>query len=268
MELGISSYALAWSIGVPGYERPANPLTYQGLVDIAASHGIHRIQIADNLPLHPLSQEELDVLKAHADHSQVALEIGTRGTEPSLLLRYLELAQQLGSPLVRTLITTQVMEDAIGELQQVLPHYEQAGICLAIENHGLHTTGQLRDLFDRFPSPYLGCCLDTVNSFGALESPDQVISVLTPYVVNLHIKDFDISRVDHQMGFTVLGTPAGYGKLNIPDVLFTLRSHHKDPTAILEQWVPFTQTVEDTIKLEQNWLRQSLDYLVTLDFSR
>ena len=57
--------------------------------------------------------------------------------------------------------------------------------------------------------PYVGICLDTVNSFGSLEGPEVVIETLAPYTVNLHIKDFDIRRTDHNMGFTIFGTPAG-----------------------------------------------------------
>ena len=69
--------------------------------------------------------------------------------------------------------------------------------------------------------------MDTVNSFSALDSPDRVAEDLVPYLSNLHIKDFDITRVDHQMGFIVLGKPAGYGKLNIPALLERIRGQNR-----------------------------------------
>ncbi len=37
-----------------------------------------------------------------------------------------------------------------------------------------------------------------------------------PFTVNLHVKDFIIQRVGHQMGFTVTGTPLGKGMIQLP----------------------------------------------------
>jgi L-ribulose-5-phosphate 3-epimerase UlaE len=64
------------------------------------------------------------------------------------------------------------------------------------------------------------------------------------------------------MGFEVVGTPAGSGRLDIPRLLQIIKSHGKQPTAILELWTPYTNSVEETIQLEQAWLKQSLDYLI------
>src|SRR5690606_3569107 len=111
---------------------------------------------------------------------------------------------------------------------------------------------------------FLGCCMDTVNSFSALDAPDRVISDLMPYLVNLHIKDFDITRIDHQMGFVVLGKPAGYGKLNIPQLFEAMRSNGRKANAILELWPPYQGSVEKTVALENEWLEQSLEYLLGL----
>ncbi|MBW7462141.1 sugar phosphate isomerase/epimerase, partial [Paenibacillus sepulcri] len=121
-------------------------------------------------------------------------------TEPAHLLRYLSIAQQLDAVLVRTLITRPGIDEAGQEIRSILPAFEAAGVTLAIENHGLHPTAQLAGLLQGLGSAYAGCCLDTVNSFGALEGPEMVIQGLAPFIVNLHIKDFEITRVDHQMG--------------------------------------------------------------------
>jgi len=264
MKLGIGSYTLAWSIGVPGYERPAAPLDAFALLRIAREAGLSLVQIADNVPLHAWTPAELARLKAEADESGVALEVGTRGTEPSLLLAYLDVARAVGSPFVRTLATTPDLDAAKAQLLEALPAYERAGVALALENHGLHTTKQLVRLFEEVGSPFLGCCLDTVNSFGALDSPDTVVADLMPHLLNLHIKDFDITRIDHQMGFVVLGTPAGAGKLNVPSLLRAARERGRRANAILELWPPYQGSVEATIALEREWLRQSLAYLRTL----
>lgn len=263
---GISSYALAWSIGVPGYPPPVEPLTPVGLLDLAAQRGVRLVQIADNIPLHRLPEPELTALGTHAESRGITLEVGTRGTQPELLLEYLEIARRLGSRLVRTLITEPSLTQATSDIAAVLPRYEQAGVLLAIENHGLHTTAQLSGLFDAFSSASLGCCLDTVNSFGALEAPDTVIRALAPYTVNVHFKDFEIKRADHQMGFVLSGTPAGYGKLDLQALLACLRPYGKRYTTVLELWPPYTGSVEETIALERQWLQLSVDYLAAADF--
>jgi sugar phosphate isomerase/epimerase len=261
MILGISSYTLTWSIGVPGYDRPAQPLTAVGLIHKAVDQGLRLVQIADNIPLHQLSLEELEHIRQTADDAGISIEIGTRGTDPQHLLKYLELAELFNAKLFRTLITTAEIAQAEQDLMKVLPDFAEAGVTIGVENHGLHTTAQLTALFNNINSPYVGCVLDTVNSFSALESPDQVINALTPYIVNLHIKDFEIQRIKYQMGFEVLGTPAGCGRLDIPKLVETMNQHGKAPTAILELWTPYTNSVEETVQLENEWFDQSLVFL-------
>lgn len=269
MKLGLSSFTLTWSVGVPGYETPSAPLTAEDLIQLTQSRGLRLLQIADNLPLHTKTETELAHIKQTAEDYNVAIEVGTRGTDPALLLAYLSIARTFGSPIVRSIITTPDLADAELQLREVLPSYEAAGITLAIENHGMHTTRQLVQLFDSIDSPYVGCCLDTVNSFGALENPETVIDRLVPYLVNLHIKDFDIKRVDHQMGYTILGTPAGAGKLNIGYLMDRIAQHGKDAaSAILELWTPFTASVADTIALEQRWLDESISGLASSGYFR
>ncbi|WP_168122141.1 sugar phosphate isomerase/epimerase [Paenibacillus sp. HB172176] len=266
MQLGISTYTFTWAIGVPGYAAPQTPLTLEGLLAIASAHHVSLVQIADNIPLHAQSDSQLNRLKELADDSRIDLEVGTRGTAPEHLLRYLAIAKQLGAKLVRSLITMPDLAAARLQLAEALPHFENAGVCLAIENHGLHRSSDLAALLCDLRSPMLGCCLDTVNSFGALDDPQRVFEHLMPYVRNLHIKDFTIERVSHAMGFEILGTPAGYGKLNIPDLLRRATTLPERPTAILELWTPYTKSIGDTIRLERKWFEQSLAYLNTLNF--
>ncbi|SEM56755.1 sugar phosphate isomerase/epimerase [Paenibacillus sp. OV219] len=269
MKLGLSSFTLTWSVGVPGYEMPCEPLTAEDLIQLTHSRGLRLLQLADNLPLHSKTEAELEHIKQTAETYEIAIEVGTRGTEPSNLLAYLAIAQTFGSPIVRTIITTPDLAAAELQLREVLPAYEGAGIALAIENHGMHTTRQLVQLFESIASTYVGCCLDTVNSFGALENPETVIDRLVPYLVNLHIKDFDIKRVDHQMGYTILGTPAGAGKLNIGYLMDRIAQHGKGAaSAILELWTPYTASVADTIALEQRWMDESIAGLTNSGYFR
>ena len=155
-------------------------------------------------------------------------------------------------------------DDVVDILKTIVPEFERAEVCLAIENHDRFKAKTLAEIVKRVGSAYVGICLDTVNSFGALEGPEVVLEALGPLVVNLHVKDFTIFRASHLMGFTVEGRPAGQGKLNVPWLLEELAGLSLDPNAILELWTPPKETLDATIAKEDTWAVESLGYLRTL----
>jgi sugar phosphate isomerase/epimerase len=110
-------------------------------------------------------------------------------------------------------------------------------------------------------SQYVGICLDTVNSFGALEDIEQVVTELTRYTLSLHVKDFDVVRVDNEMGFKIVGRPVGEGRLDVAGLFDRIKGEGMDPNAILELWTPFTETVEETITREDEWAKRSIRFL-------
>ena len=95
MKLGIGTYTFAWSIGVSGYPPPAHPIDALWLVKWASNVGVGLIQIADNMPLHTLSDGQLDMLLSGAQQAAVDIEVGTRGIASDHLGRYIALAQRL-----------------------------------------------------------------------------------------------------------------------------------------------------------------------------
>lgn len=264
MRLGISSYTYTWAIGVPGHS-PVDPVDAIGLLHKAAQLGVGLVQFADNLPLDRLSWTELDRFQQAASEIGVSIEVGTRGVAPDHLRVYLALAERFRSPIVRVVVDTAdhhpSEREIVASLRAVMPDYERAGVCLAIENHDRFQARALPRLLEQIDSPSVGICLDTVNSFGALEGPEVVVAVLGPWVVNLHIKDFDVARPDHKMGFVVEGRPAGQGRLDIPWLLDTLRELGRDPNAILELWTPLQGTLAATVDLEDRWAAVSVEYL-------
>jgi sugar phosphate isomerase/epimerase len=264
MRLGLSSYTYTWAVGVPGYPV-AVPLTAMGLLDRAAALGVPVVQIADNLPLDTLDAAALDTLANEAAVHHIQIEPGTRGIAPDHLVCYLRLAQQFASSVVRVVIDTAVhqpgLDEAIELLKESMPAYEAAGVTLAIENHDRFNTEAFLHILETVDSPCLGICLDTVNSFGALEGPDVVIEALGSRTINLHVKDFSVRRADHKMGFVVEGTPAGQGRLDIPALLARLRAWGFDGSAILELWTPPEATLEATLSKEAAWAEKSIKYL-------
>jgi sugar phosphate isomerase/epimerase len=264
MRLGISSYTYGWAMGTEG-DRPADAPTALDLVDRAAGFGVRVLQLCDNLPEQTWRHDAVENLAAKARAAGVALEVGTRGTDPAHLRRFIDIAMRLGSPILRLVIDTPTdrppdreVTRRIGTIGRDL---EAAQVTLAIENH------------DRFPAAELGgmvfllrecgipvgVCLDTANSFGAGEGYRVVLSELRDWVVNLHLKDFAVTRLPHMQGFTIEGRPAGSGMLDIPWVLDRLKGNGRDPSVILELWTPPAADREATIRKEAAWARQSVE---------
>ena len=96
---------------------------------------------------------------------------------------------------------------------------------------------------------------------GIGEGIETVLENLAPYTVNLHVKDFSVKRVSHNMGLVVEGTPAGKGFLNLPAVLQKLGIYGKCRSAILELWTPPEKEIADTILKEAKWADESIEYL-------
>jgi sugar phosphate isomerase/epimerase len=259
MKTGVGSYTWTWAVGIKGY-MPDRPLDCLGLVAKAKACGAGVLQIADNPSLHLLDAEEIRRTADAARGAGIELEAGTRGIEPAHLMAYLDIAKLMGSRIVRT-ITREIDDGAVSRMKEVLPSYEREGVVIALENHDEHKTAALADFIDRCGSGTLGVCLDTVNSFAALEPPEVVVRTLAPCTVNLHVKDFDVVRVGHQLGFSIEGKPAGKGRLDIPWTIEYLKSKGRDPNAILELWTPYAGTVELTIAREDEWAAESMRYL-------
>jgi sugar phosphate isomerase/epimerase len=264
MKLGISSYTYTWAVGVPGYPVD-NALTAAGLLERAAALGVSLVQIADNLPLDSLSEREQAELAAAAADQSIQVEVGTRGILPAQLAVYLELARMFRSPIVRVVIDTADhhpdVPEVISLLKESLPAFQRAETILAIENHDRFSVNDFRIILETIDSPALGICLDTVNSFGALEGPEVVVATLGPWTVNLHIKDFTIRRADHMMGFVIEGTPAGQGRLDAAWLLESLKPYGRDFNAILELWTPPSGDLGSTVDREARWAAESIKYL-------
>jgi len=265
--IGIGSWTYPWAVGTVRDRRPKQPMSPSGLIRQAAELGVKVVQIADNLPLDELTIAELkDLRKLSQDHG-VDLQVGTRGVDRSHLLKYLEIALQLEARLIRTMESRQGLPAAISEIEKnvslVLPEFIQAGVSIALENYEAYSTSDLAHLINTINNPKLGICLDVVNSLGALESTDQILDNLASLTINLHLKDFTIQRLDHLMGFVLLGRPVGQGRLPLEQIFKRLARFQHRPDVIVELWTPFTKTLEETLALERAWATESLYYLST-----
>ena len=260
-QLGVSSYTFPWAIGLPGLE-PSVPMSADDLLDRAGQLGVPVVQIADNLPLHARTERELATLRDRAHAKGIQLEVGTRGIDAANIRRYLEIAKLLGSPILRVVVDRGGHEPQPAKIVSLLRQHEstfrRAGITLAIENHDRLSSATLAAIVTELGQEWVGVCLDTVNSLGALEGPDLVIRTLGPMAVNLHVKDFTITRSNATLGFEVRGCPVGAGRLDLDQVLATVGQRLSKISAVIELWTPRQATVEQTIALESAWAKESV----------
>jgi 3-oxoisoapionate decarboxylase len=267
MRLGISTWSLPWSVGVRGYPQPIPPLDAVGLIEKAGQAGVSVVQIADNLPLDQLPYFELDHLRNTALSRGLALEVGTRGTDPEHLRRYIAIAHRLQARVLRTVLSGSMCgqeEIRVAEngIREVLQDLDERQVRLALENNEAFSAAEFAGLIQRVGSPLVGICLDTANSLGRPETLETVVKHLAEHTIMLHAKDYEIKRVDTRMGFAVAGRPAGDGRVDFTSVLAALRSRGRsDISVIIEHWPPFEGSIQATVQTEEEWLAKSVRFL-------
>jgi 3-oxoisoapionate decarboxylase len=264
MRLGIGTYTCTWAIGVPGH-LPARSLTPIDLLDEARRLEVGVVQFCDNLPLTNLPPAELDRFHALVRSLGLTIELGTRGLEADNLRRHLRLAQRFGCPFLRLVVDSKgdqpSAEEVVARLKPSMHEFTAARVLLALENHDRFPSAALAWVIEQLGREHAGICLDTVNSFGALEGPELVVETLGRYTLCLHVKDFTIRRPSHNMGFVVEGCAAGQGRLDVPWLLEKLANAPHPFNAILETWVTPGNSLDDTLTRERLWTEQGVAYL-------
>jgi sugar phosphate isomerase/epimerase len=264
MRLGLSTYSYTWAVGVSG-QMPQNPMSALQLIERAAELGFQCVQIADNLPLHSFSNEELVSILKYGQSKKIEIEVGARGLQPENVRKYIAIAKLLRSPILRIVIDGPGFEPTIDEvietLNSILPFLKENNIKLAIENHDRFKASEFVRMVVGTDPSWVGICLDSVNSMGAGEGLNEVVQQLAPHTINLHLKDFSVKRVWHKMGFVVEGVPAGQGMLNIEWLKKEVELKGNCESAILELWTPPETTLEETIAKENQWVEESINFL-------
>ena len=267
MKLGIGTYAYGWSFEM----NPDTGVPFMSELDLikkAVDFDLRLLQIGDNLPLHSLDESRMKLFETKLKQENIRIEIGARGLTHSHLSRYIRLCNRFDAAILRFIIDDNDYKPAIGEVVDTINAFvhelEAGNISLVIENHDRLKARDYANIIKQVNSRYVGICLDTVNSMGAAEGLETISETLVPYTLNLHIKDFAISRLPHKQGFVIDGRIAGQGMLDVGKLLGKLRRTGKCNTAILEQWVPFENNICETVNKEQAWAAESVKYLKRL----
>jgi sugar phosphate isomerase/epimerase len=165
---------------------------------------------------------------------------GGAGTAAAQLDRMLDVAQLLGSKIVRCYQGssedrpgsaigealaprsrhrfTDHIANTIATLRSVRGHALDLGVRIAIENHagGLHSQ-QLRAIIEEAGPDFVGAVFDAGNAMWTLETPMMALETLSPYVLTSHIRDSAVWEVPE--GVAVQWCPLGLGSAGIPTLV-------------------------------------------------
>lgn len=263
--IGLSTYAYPWHMS----PRAGAPYSLTDVMHNARDLGVDLVQICDHLPLESASDDELDRIRAIADRLNLMLEVGTKGIQPDRLRRFLTIAQRLEARVVRTMLRVPDHHPDVDECVDLLrahaPAYASSGVSLAVETYEQVTTADLVDVVARVESPAVGICSDPSNTIAILEQPAQVIDLIAPLVNNMHVKDFEFRRRQDSIGFELVGAPLGVGLLPVDQMYASIDPIGRGISQVIEHWLPWQGTPEDTLVAEDEWNRTAVDYLKRLN---
>ena len=146
-------------------------------------------------------------------------------------------------------------------LRVALPGYTAAGVTLALETYEQVSSTDLVKIVEAIGSDTLGICLDPANSVAALELPMDVVARTADYVKNWHVKDFAFTRRGGWVGFTLEGAALGTGLLDYAGVAAAVRPNERGINQIIEHWLPWQGSFEETARIENNWNTHNIAYL-------
>jgi len=266
--LGLSTYAYFWRMS----DRVPSPMSLDDAMRDAAAHGVDLFQICDHLPLDTASDERLAAIRSLAGELGLVLEVGTRGTAPEHLARYLHIAVALGATLVRSMWSSgddlPSGDETERRLRAALPAYEAAGVTLALETYEVVRTAELVAVVTAVASPALGICLDPANTVANLEHPSDVVAACAPHTRNWHVKDADFTRSPGWVGFQYTGVPIGTGRIDHVAVRDAIDPHGRDINRVIEFWLPWQDATvgadgdpaQTTTRVEAAWTEHTIEY--------
>ena len=164
------------------------------------------------------SPEHLKKVKTLCDKLGLFIDLDACGTDPSNLLRYLEICTKLGVDRLRTYSSfggdVQLeMQKAIRDFKAVAADFDRAGVRIAYENHEFESSKDILDVISAVASPVVGAHIDNGNAMMMWEDPVSAVRNMSPKAVSTHFKDHLV--ID--MGGTpmIVGVPLGAGTIDL-----------------------------------------------------
>jgi sugar phosphate isomerase/epimerase len=150
------------------------------------------------------------------------------GTPREVLLRGLDIANQVGAKAMRCYMGTQLdrygdrpldelMEALVKNLKSVREKALQSGITIAIENHKDMQAWQVKQVIEAAGKDFVGSNLDLGNPTYVMENPATTLEVLGPYAVTTHVRDTAV--YEHPRGAAAQWTALGDGSIDLKAIV-------------------------------------------------
>ncbi|MBM7790979.1 sugar phosphate isomerase/epimerase family protein [Tenggerimyces flavus] len=223
--IGLATSGTTFSFGLhPKAARPR--INAHTLMDKAQARGLVGIELPDRMIDNP------EAVRQDATERGMFVTVDTGGYEPDALARVIELAGQVGSPVVRTVVGgakiggdrrplagrwQPFLDDVRAKLKVAAAEAERAGVTLCVENHQDLASEELLQLCEEIASPFFGINLDTGNPLATAEEPIDYFRRVAPHVKNVHLKDYWTWWSDE--GFLLVRSPLGQGLVDFPVLL-------------------------------------------------
>ena len=181
------------------------------------------------------------------------------------LRRWIEAAARLGHPVLRITGGSPasrgdepaevLVERLTGPLRRAADRAREAGVQLALENHGDLTVADILALLDRVDRPNLGVCLDNVNLIRVGDDELEGTRALAPHTLLVQLKDY--APGDPTIWGGPVCTALGEGIGPLPDVLAILERAGFDGPVCVELASLGVGPVDELAMIERSvdWLR-------------
>ncbi len=239
-----------WSVRSQGW----NAFQY---IDHAVEQKLRVIQFADSNQLGGLEPEHARKVKTYADQKGILLEMGmgticptasgwgpARGPIEPWILRHVQAAKLMGSPILRCLLGSarerkgeiplaKHTEAMLQTLRNIRSQVTDLGVMMAIENHsGDYQGRELAPIVEEAGKDWVGVVFDSGNPIWTIEDPMVALNHLAPYIVSSHLRDSYVWVSDE--GVAARWVVFGEGNVGTPEVLRTLLARCPKASVLLE----------------------------------
>jgi len=239
-----------WSVRSQGW----NAFQY---IDHAVEQRLRVIQFADSNQLGGLEPGHATKVKAYAGERGILLEMGMgticptasgwgpkKGPIEPWILRHVEAARQMGSPILRCLMGSarerkgeiplaQHTEAMLQTLRNIRSRVTDMGVKMAIENHsGDYQGRELAPIIEEAGKDWVGVVFDSGNPIWTIEDPMVALDHLAPYILSSHLRDSYVWI--SEKGVSARWVVFGEGNVGMPEVLRVLLRRCPHASVLLE----------------------------------
>ncbi|HZO87008.1 MAG TPA: sugar phosphate isomerase/epimerase [Chthonomonadaceae bacterium] len=253
-------------------ERYPEPLTPLGLMGAVRELGLAGVEFPLQSLVPSFDGARVQTAQVEADLGEALQSRGLKvvgdygallDTSAEHLRDYLTLAAKTGANVVRATLSHVLCGDrrklpggweahqaALAErLRAVLPHAEEVGVCIAVENHQDAASDDLLRLAEQVQhSPAFGVTLDTGNPLAVGEDPVEYAQRIAPLIRHVHMKDYTLHFAPE--GYRLVRCAAGDGVIDFPAILDIVRQNGHDVLPAIESAAQATRTIP---LLEPDW---------------